>query len=178
MKLTLAASAIIILVSPALWKWTAGANGDRPPTRWEMTAQEHSLDSDKILFRRGILNTRLRQDLDSADSDSGPLRKSQSSQSDTHSKLRIVQLRDHIRPAWLRELKELGCRVLGYLPNNAYLIAGDSATIARVAGLDGGLAPDEQRPIKWMGSVLPGWKIDPVLDRVPAPEGTLLDVEI
>jgi hypothetical protein len=69
--------------------------------------------------------------------------------------------------------------VLGYIPNNAYLIAGNSGAIARVTNLDRGLSADDHHPIKWMGSLRPAWKIDPVLDEASANDrGARMDVEI
>jgi hypothetical protein len=124
-------------------------------------AQGHDFDADTILFRRGVLDTRLRQDLDSADSDCARAGNAESVQRDTSTSVRIIQLRGHIKPVWVKRLKDLGCRVIGYLPSDAYLIAGDPAAIARVARLDGRLNANDQHPIKWMGSFLPAWKIDP-----------------
>src|SRR5260370_4935434 len=180
MKLTLVTIAVIIIVSRGLWKGNASENRDTGSIFADGLTNDYSLDADAILFRRGRLNTNLHQDLDSAGSDSAPSRSGESVQGDTQTRVRIVQLRDRIRPSWVKALKDLGCRVIGYLPNNAYLIAGNSAAIARVTGLDGGSSADDQHPIKWMGSFLPAWKIDPVLDQ-PATDsggGTWIDVEI
>jgi hypothetical protein len=118
--------------------------------------------------------------MDSAASDATPGGKGEAVQGDTRTAVRIVQLYDHIRPRWLKRLKDLGCRVIGYLPNNGYLIAGDSGAISRVATLDGHLSADDHQPIKWMGRFNPAWKIDPRLDQEASyyKVATGIDVEI
>src|SRR5262249_50112172 len=179
MKLTLITLAVITIVSPTLWEWSTRADSDTGAIRVGGLVHDHSLDTEVILFRRGPVNTRLRQDLDSADSDSARLERLESVQGEPHTNIRIVQLHDHVRPWWVRRLKDLGCRPIGYLPNNAYVIAGDSAAIARVARLDGRLSADDQHPIGWMGRFVPEWKIDPVLDSASLnSDSTPMGVEI
>jgi hypothetical protein len=177
MKLTLAVLAIIIFVSPAVWKWNASATGYVSQFRGRGTGYSVSLDADSIVLRRGLFNTRLRQDLDSAASDSAAQASPQSVEPNPKERVRIVQLRGHISPSWIKELKSCGCSIIGYIPNNAYLIAGSTAAIAQIAGLDGGLFADEQHPVKWMGGFLPDWKIDPVLDGAVS-DSARVDVEI
>src|SRR5262245_29595003 len=90
MKLTLVTVAVITIVSPALWKWNTSANAGTGVTRPDGRTHEHRIDGDVILFRRGLLNTRLRQDLDSSDSDAARLERLESVQGAAHTNVRIV----------------------------------------------------------------------------------------
>ncbi|HUK91348.1 MAG TPA: S8 family serine peptidase [Blastocatellia bacterium] len=58
-------------------------------------------------------------------------------------------------------MKESGCKVVGYIPNNAYLIFGDPTELAGAARLDRGEQADELGPVVWMGRIDPRLKIDP-----------------
>ena len=179
MKLLLVTVAVIIIVSPALWRWKAAADAGHAAYGAGL-ARYRSVDGGEIVFRRGFLNTLSRQDLDSAESDLNSIARGEASQLDTGTNVRIVQLYDRIKGQWFKKLKDLGCRVIGYFPDNGYLITGDSTAISRVARLDGHLSANDKQPIRWMGRFEPDWKIDPALDLPTSysPDTTRVEVEI
>ena len=46
--------------------------------------------------------------------------------------MHLVQFSGPVRPEWYKALEETGVRVVTYIPNNAYLVYGDSAALARL----------------------------------------------
>jgi hypothetical protein len=137
-------------------------------------------DPNLILLKRGALDPRALRDLDTAADDmtlparlstaSGPERK----------QMRIVQFAGPIKRKWVARLLETGVEVIGYVPNNAYIIRGTVRAIARAAALDAGESADDARPIRWMGRLNPDQKIDPVYsgDLLAAAANASADVEI
>ena len=47
-------------------------------------------------------------------------------------RLHLVQFAGPIKPEWRAELEKRGARVVTHIPNNAYLIYGDAATLAKI----------------------------------------------
>lgn len=129
---------------------------------------------DLILFKRGPLDTRLLADLDTSQSDilaqSNPASASLSSR-----QLRVIQFRGAIRRSWIERLKATGAEIIGYIPNNAYIIRGSARQLARVAAMDAGPRADDARPVQWMGRFHEIYKIDPSLDKST---NATVDVEI
>ena len=116
---------------------------------------------DLILFKRGVIDTRERIDLDTASADlrfaSGNLaRASHASRKQT----RVVQFHGPVKRSWIEALKATGSEIIGYIPNNAYIVRGTVEQLARVAMLDGSDGADDARPINWMGLFQPIQKID------------------
>ncbi|HEY9230770.1 MAG TPA: S8 family serine peptidase, partial [Blastocatellia bacterium] len=70
--------------------------------------------------------------------------------------LRLVQLFGPPTPAALAAVQATGVRVVGYVPNNAYLVWGSTAQINRLSAL-------RQRGdvVQWDGPYHPAYKIDP-----------------
>src|SRR2546423_12102547 len=70
--------------------------------------------------------------------------------------LRLVQLFEPPTPAALAAVQATGVRVVGYVPNNAYLVWGSTAQINRLSAL-------RQRGdvVQWDGPYHPAYKIDP-----------------
>ena len=70
--------------------------------------------------------------------------------------LRLVQLFGPPTPAALAAVKATGVRVVGYVPNNAYLVWGSAAQINRLAALR-----HRGDVVQWDGAYHPAYKIDP-----------------
>ncbi len=146
---------------------------------------------DFILFRRGAINTRDASDLDTATEDMHAINSLAHS---GHKQTRIVQFAGIIKRSWIERLKATGSEIIGYIPNNAYIIRGDRAQLARVAALDEKSLPFEEKnlsfdaelsasdshPVRWMGRFQPIQKIAPELDNdwLTGKNNALLNVEI
>ncbi|HLG17709.1 MAG TPA: S8 family serine peptidase [Blastocatellia bacterium] len=150
---TLALIAVALLLYSALPSSRARATDNHPRTT-------SSSDQNLILFKRGALNTRERADLDVAQVD---FRRAAVGASDleTAAQTRIVHFNGSIRSAWMERLKAGGIEVIGYLPNNAYIIRAPVRDLAAAADLYGGPQADATRPIQWIGRFEPLFKIDP-----------------
>ena len=133
-----------------------------------------------ILFKRGAFDTRAGRGLDTS-----ALEMAQSHQLSTMSQaarkqIRVVQFAGQIKRKWLERLQATGAEIIGYVPNNAYIIRGSGHAIARAAALDAGESADDDHPIRWMGHFHPAQKIDPVYtdDMLDASANVSADVEI
>ncbi len=71
-------------------------------------------------------------------------------------RLQLVQFAGPIKPEWYETMINQGVEVVTYIPNNAYLIYGDSAALLRMKNLAkaGG-------PIQWQGDYADVYKLDP-----------------
>jgi hypothetical protein len=130
-----------------------------------------------ILFKRQALDTQARSDLDTSRED----RQAMSAMSGAPVKqTRIVQLPGPIKNTWVEALQTTGVEIIGYVPNNAYIVRGDELGLARVAGLDAGTDWDEARPIRWMGRLPAIQKLDPAFTdgMLVGASQTSVDVEI
>ena len=129
-----------------------------------------------ILFKRGALDTGARADLDTSAED----RQAMSSMSVSSAKMRIVQFAGPISPAWISSLRAAGAEIVGYVPQNAYIIRGGPQELARVAMLHGGADWEEARPIRWMGRLLAVQKLDPTYtdEMLTGASQEVVDVEI
>jgi hypothetical protein len=74
----------------------------------------------------------------------------------TGRQLHLVQFIGPVQPAWRDELLAAGVQIVNYLPENAYLIYGDAASIARVQA-NAATNPHFQ----WDGKYVDTYKIDP-----------------
>jgi subtilase family protein len=130
-----------------------------------------------ILFKRGALDTGARVDLDTSADDLQAV----SSMSVTSAKrTRIVQFAGAIRPAWISSLRAAGAEIVGYVPENAYIIRGGPQELARVAMLHGGADWEEARPIRWMGQLPAVQKLNPTYtdEMLTGASRGAVDVEI
>ncbi|WP_440956654.1 PGF-pre-PGF domain-containing protein [Methanosarcina sp. Mfa9] len=66
----------------------------------------------------------------------------------------IVQFDGHITEEWKKNLKCKGAEILGYVPNNAYLVGMNSSERAGVEALE---------EVRWVGGYDPEYKISPEL---------------
>jgi serine protease AprX len=68
----------------------------------------------------------------------------------------IVQFQGSIREEWVEQIKALGGREMGYLPDYAFLVWMDGSTRAKVESLSA---------VRWVGIYQPAYKLSPNLDR-------------
>ena len=95
------------------------------------------------------------------------------------SETRIVQFAGPIRRGWIDSLRETGVEIVGYVPNNSYIVRGDRDQLARLASLDAGEYGSDSKPIRWMGRVPATHKIDPAFtDQMLAVHGYTVNAEI
>jgi len=92
-------------------------------------------------------------------------------------RLHVVQFAGPVRPEWFAALQSTGVRIINYLPHNAYLVYGDTASLERVSrlGEDTRRAADTRDGSgsfkQWDGPYLGAFKLDPATADV-APQGT------
>ncbi|MEN3336138.1 MAG: large repetitive protein [Blastocatellia bacterium] len=119
-------------------------------------------DESALRLRRGVIDTSTRRDLDTSAQD----RHKQSAELAAASRaasgeLRLVQFAGPIKRQWFARLEATGAEIVGYVPNDAYLIRVTPAALHRVAMLDAGEMADDARPIRWMGRLEALHKLDP-----------------
>jgi hypothetical protein len=71
-------------------------------------------------------------------------------------RLHLVQFSGPVRPGWRRELLDAGVQIVSYIPQNTYLVYGDSHSIAQLQAL-AAIAPH----IQWEGAYLDDYKTHP-----------------
>ncbi len=76
-------------------------------------------------------------------------------------RLHIVHFAGPIQTAWRKQLLNAGVEIVGYIPQNAYLVRGDSSQIAHIQALAVS-APH----IRWDGPYLNDYKIQPAARAV------------
>ncbi len=80
--------------------------------------------------------------------------------------LHLVQFAGPIKPEWLDALKQSGAQIVSYIPENAYLIYGDSPALAKMQSWAG--ASDF---VQWEGEYTHDLKIHPKARAVAAVKG-------
>ena len=170
--LSLAALAILIVVCPSLIS-PAGVAFD---SRSEETIS-HLRNQSLILFRRESLDTAARSDLDTANEDRESMTVLRLSPA---KEMRLVQFAGPIKSASFDALRKTGAEIVGYIPNNAYIIRGDSLHLAAVAALDKRNDSNETHPIKWMGRLPSIEKIDPAFtdDQLASETSVAVEIEL
>jgi hypothetical protein len=90
------------------------------------------------------------------------------------SQLWMVQFIGPIKDEWLNELTQVGLEIVFYMPNNAYVVWGDPAALARLDGLA------ERSPvIQWTGAYHPAYRLSPALNDVAVNGGSqMVDVTV
>jgi hypothetical protein len=71
-------------------------------------------------------------------------------------RLRLIHFAGPVQPAWRESLLQAGAQIVSYIPQNAYLVYGDAAALARLQAL-AARAPH----IQWEGAYLDDYKIHP-----------------
>ncbi|HLF83790.1 MAG TPA: S8 family serine peptidase [Blastocatellia bacterium] len=170
-KISLVGFAGMMLFCPALLAPSAVSSNTSEQPRI-VTNPSQSL----ILFRRGALDTDARPDLDTSKED----QQTMSAMSASGAKAtRVVQFAGPIKRQWIDALRATGAEIVGYVPNNAYVIRGGQRELARVAALDAGRDWDDAKPVRWMGRLLAVQKLDPEFtDEMLGAIGTSVDAEI
>ncbi|HKP87662.1 MAG TPA: S8 family serine peptidase [Blastocatellia bacterium] len=157
------------------------ASSDSATTRASNGQVTSPRNADAILFKRGAISTSNRRDLDTSAEDSlarpGELSASSGS---ARNQMRVIQFAGPIKRRWVERLRATGAEIVGYIPNNAYIIRGTARALKDAARLDAGEAADDARPIRWMGRYEAIFKIDPAYsdELLAASSAARLDVEI
>jgi hypothetical protein len=107
---------------------------------------ERQDDFDEIKLNAKLLNTRTAEIM--------ALRKSAGNFSGKH--LHLVQFAGPIKPEWRAALEKHGARIVSYIPENAYLIYGDSAAIAKMQTW-----ASTNQFVQWEGDYADDYKIHP-----------------
>ncbi len=134
-----------------------------------------------ILFRRGLFDTRLHADRDTSEQDRLALSTLQPNRASSVAKrLRIIQFTGVTKSAWIEELRSTGVEIIGYLPNNAYILRGTAEQFAEIAALPAAHPTARAGAIQWMGRFEAINKIAPQYDDelLSAPGDARTDVEI
>lgn len=89
-------------------------------------------------------------------------------------RLHLVQFAGPVKPEWVKELEQAGLRIVTYIPNNAYLVYGDSAALAAASAMAA------SRPfVQWEGSYDVDDKIQPrARNRDSAGQYRALDTDL
>jgi hypothetical protein len=156
------------------------ATSDKAQASKQASGRQAFSDDNFVLFRRGAIDTSARADLDTSARDSLAIESSVTTFSRaTPKQTRVIQFAGAIQNEWLERVKTLGAQIIGYVPNNAYLIRGDAEALARVAALDAGNQADHARPVRWMSKIQARQKIAPELDEyLSGDAGASVAVEI
>jgi hypothetical protein len=80
-----------------------------------------------------------------------------------NSRLRLIQFVGPIKRAWLEELEASGLEAIAYVPNNAYLVRGDSNARARLMISNQRAQGRGAGFVQWEGSFLDEHKIHPAV---------------
>jgi hypothetical protein len=128
------------------------------------SAQQHPIkhNPNHILFRRGIIDTEARGDLDTAAADSRLPGDVETQTERARIRTRVIQLAGPVRREWVERILSTGAEIVAYIPNNAYIVRGPERAIARLASMRGGALADRELFVRWMGEFRPVQKIDPV----------------
>lgn len=117
-----------------------------------------------ILFKRGWLDTRETGASDTSGSDARAVEQLSYLENSRSKNTRVIQFRGPAKSEWIVGLVEAGLEIIGYIPNNSYIVRGGAAELARTTSLHGGSSADDARPIQWMGRLEAKHKIDPAFD--------------
>ncbi|MDX2030097.1 MAG: S8 family serine peptidase [Blastocatellia bacterium] len=70
----------------------------------------------------------------------------------------IVQFAGPVQDAWLRELRRSGAEIIGYVPNNAYIVRTGRRPAAMISRMR-----TQQPYVQWVGDYQPAYKLSPSL---------------
>jgi len=77
----------------------------------------------------------------------------------------MVQFVGPIKSAWLENLKKLGIEIVGYVPNNAYVVWLDGSALTQLESL-----AKTDPTIQWTGEYHPQYRLAPVFRGAKAPQ--------
>jgi len=162
--------AAAILISPELPSPQTASSSDK------LVLQDARHKQSLIFFRRGALDTEARSDLETASSDRAAM---SITSTNRRKELRIVQFSGPTKRRWIEALLGTGAELVGYVPNNAYIVRGNQQSLTRLAALHAGQKADDDRPVRWLGRIDPIFKIAPEFtEQMIDNQGISLDVEI
>src|SRR5262249_25546547 len=119
-------------------------------------------DANIVRLKRSLIDTRARQDLDTARRDLERTTEALTSSATGPIKdIRIVQFAGTLKRRWIEELVTAGAEIVCFVPNNACIVRGDAKAIAALAALHRSDLADDTRPVQWLGRLEPVQKIDP-----------------
>ena len=75
----------------------------------------------------------------------------------------MLQFAGPVRDAWLDEVARLGLQTVQYIPSDAYVVWGDGAAVASLAGLQ-----RASGPVRWSGPYHPAYRLEGSLQRSAA----------
>lgn len=81
-------------------------------------------------------------------------------------RLHLVHFVGPVKPAWREELEKTGAQVIDYLPDNAYLVYGDAATLGAIQTPTA--SPTLAAALHWEGAYADGYKIHPLARTMDA----------
>ena len=88
--------------------------------------------------------------------------------------LRLVQFVGPVKRAWLDQLEASGLEVIAYVPNNGYLVRGDSKARARLMNRNEIAEVRGEGFVQWEGAFLDEHKIHPaVAEAIASPSGEI-----
>jgi len=71
-------------------------------------------------------------------------------------RMHLIQFVGPMQPAWHEALRKTGAQIIGYIPENTYLVYGDAPSLARLQGLAGSMSS-----VQWHGEFADNYKIQP-----------------
>ena len=165
-----------------------GCSGTSAKGSVRMARPTIPLSRTAILFRRGAIEPSERPDLDTSVKDAS-IHPDRVPGETSKIQMRVVQLAGPIKNASVLAIKATGCTIVGYIPNNAYVIRGSVVQLAAVAKLEHHAesvnGPDsetveEAHPVRWMGQLSAALKIDPAYSdaALAGNDVTNTDVEV
>jgi hypothetical protein len=102
-----------------------------------------------ILLNAGAIDTSTGAGLDLQTASSGAKK--------GEKRMHLVQFAGPVRPEWYNSLVKTGVEVVTYIPNNAYLVYGDSGSLNRVKRL----GQSRSTFIQWQGTYADVYRMDP-----------------
>ncbi len=93
---------------------------------------------------------------------------SESNKSTGGTELRLVQFVGPVKRAWLEQLEASGFETIAYVPNNGYLVRGDSNARARLMSSTQSAEARGEGFVQWEGPFLEEHKIHPALSEAMA----------
>jgi hypothetical protein len=85
--------------------------------------------------------------------------------------LHLVQFVGPVKPEWYAALAETGAEIVAYIPNNAYLVYGDSADLQRVQEL-----AERRAFMQWDGAYQDQFKLDPSVAALRENQASFTDL--
>jgi len=84
-------------------------------------------------------------------------------QAATGKRFYLVQFAGPIQPEWYKGLEATGVQVVSYIPNNAYLVYGDTTTLS---ALQSHISTKAAGAIQWDGEYLNDFKLNPAIHTI------------